>query len=62
MATSHYELRVRGRLGDPVLARFDTILHGPILVPIRDQVEFHGALERVRSLGLELLEVRRLPD
>lgn len=68
MATSHYEFRVRGRLSDPVLARFDmlepdaaridTILHGPL----RDQAELHGVLERVQSRGLELLEVRRLPD
>jgi hypothetical protein len=68
MAASNYEFRIRGRLSDPVLARFDmlepdapcmeTILHGPI----RDQAEFRGILERVQSLGLELLEVRRLPE
>jgi hypothetical protein len=68
MATSHHEFRVRGRVSDPVLARFDmlepdavridTMLHGPI----RDQAELHGVMERVQSLGLELLEVRRLPD
>ncbi len=68
MAASNYEFRIRGRLSDPVLARFDmlepdaarieTILHGPI----RDQAELHGILEQVQSLGLELLEVRRLPE
>jgi hypothetical protein len=68
MAASNYEFRIRGRLSDPVLARFDmlepdapcmeTILHGPV----RDQAEFRGILERVQSLGLELLEVRRLPE
>jgi len=67
MAVSNYEFRIRGRLSDPVLARFDslepdparveTILHGPI----HDQAEFCGILERVQALGLELLEVRRLP-
>ena len=67
MAASNYEFRIRGRLGDPALARFDilepgaarvdTILHGPI----HDQAEFCGILERVQALGLELLEVRRLP-
>ena len=67
MAASNYEFRIRGRLSDPILmrldmlepgaARLDTILHGPI----RDQSELRGILERVQALGLELLEVRRLP-
>ena len=68
MAASNYEFRIRGRLSDPVLTRLDmlepdagrldTILHGPI----RDQAELHGILEQVQSYGLELLEVRRLPE
>jgi len=68
MAASRYELRIRGRLSATVLARFDmleseverveTVLHGPV----RDQAELHGIIERVQSLGLELIEVRRLPD
>jgi hypothetical protein len=68
MAASNYEFRIGGRLSDPVLARFDmlepdaasvdTILHGPI----RDQAALDGLLEQVRTLGLELLEVRRLPE
>lgn len=61
-----YEIRVRGRLSDAVLERFDeldahvateeTVLQGPV----DDQAALHGILERVRALGLELLEVRRL--
>jgi len=68
MGASKYEFRIRGRLSEPVLERFDmlepdlerveTILHGPV----RDQAELHGIIERVQSLGLELIEVRRLPD
>jgi hypothetical protein len=68
MAASKYEFRIRGRLSQPVLDSFDslqsdierveTILHGPV----RDQAELHGIIERVQSLGLELVEVRRLPD
>ena len=68
MAASKYEFRIRGRLSEPMLERFDpleselerveTILHGPV----RDQAELHGIIERVQSLGLELIEVRRLPD
>lgn len=68
MAATKYEFRIRGRLSEPLLERFDslesdlerveTILHGPV----RDQAELHGIIERVQSLGLELIEVRRLPD
>jgi hypothetical protein len=68
MAATKYEFRIRGRLSDPMLERFDplesdierveTILHGPV----RDQAELHGIIERVQALGLELIEVRRLPD
>jgi hypothetical protein len=68
MAASKYEIRIRGRLSEPMLERFDpleseierveTVLHGPV----RDQAELHGIIERVQSLGLELIEVRRLPD
>ena len=36
----------------------ETVLHGDI----RDQAELHGILDRVQGLGLELVEVRRLPN
>jgi hypothetical protein len=62
-----YEIRVRGRVTPALLARFEglqaqvepveTVLHGPV----QDQAALHGMLELVRALGLELLEVRRLP-
>jgi hypothetical protein len=68
MAASKYEFRIRGRLSDSILARFEmlesdadrveTVLHGPV----RDQAELHGIIERVQALGLDLMEVRRLPD
>jgi hypothetical protein len=68
MAAPRYEFRIRGRLSGTLLARFhplesdiervETVLHGRI----RDQAELHGIIERVQSLGLELMEVRRLPD
>ena len=68
MAAPKYEFRIRGRLSDTILARFEmlqseserveTVLHGPV----RDQAELHGIIERVQALGLELIEVRRLPD
>ena len=66
MASGDYEIRVRGRVSDSVLASFDdldadfqpaeTVLVGTQL----DQAALHGVLERVRSLGLELVEVRQV--
>jgi hypothetical protein len=29
---------------------------------LRDQSELHGVLDQIQSLGLELIEVRRLED
>jgi hypothetical protein len=65
---ARYEIRIRGRVGQAVLDTFDrlqsdvepveTILHGPV----RDQAELHGLLRRLQGLGLELIEVRRLPE
>ena len=67
MAPANYEIRILGRVSAPVLSSFEglasevepveTILHGPV----RDQAELHGILERLQSLGLALVEVRRLP-
>jgi hypothetical protein len=63
-----YEIRIRGRLSDSLLAAFEgltpsvepaeTVLHGPV----RDQAALHSLLDRIQSLGLELIEIRRLPD
>jgi hypothetical protein len=36
----------------------ETVLHGPV----RDQAELHGLIDRIQALGLELVEVRRLPS
>jgi hypothetical protein len=62
-----YVIRIKGRLSDSLLAEFaglaatvqpgETVLHGPV----RDQAELYGLLDRFQSLGLELIEVRRLP-
>jgi hypothetical protein len=62
-----YEIRVRGRVSDATLSTFEgmdadfspaeTVLQGPVA----DQTGLHGLLDRIQSLGLELIEVRRLP-
>jgi hypothetical protein len=67
VAEASYEIRVRGRMSAALLDSFegmaselepvDTVLHGPV----RDQSELHGLLDRIQALGLELIEVRRLP-
>ena len=63
-----YEIRIKGRLSDSLLTAFEgltatvepveTVLHGPV----PDQSSLHGLLDRIQSLGLELVEIRRLPD
>jgi hypothetical protein len=63
-----YEIRIKGRLSDSLIAAFEglnatvepveTILHGPVA----DQAALYGLLDRIQALGLELVEVRRLPD
>ena len=66
MAAAGYEIRIRGRLSEAMQTAFEefevstepveTILHGQVL----DQAALHGLLDRIASLGLELVEVRRL--
>lgn len=61
-----YEIRIRGRLGETVLGAFptlsadwrapDTVLRGPL----SDQAALQGVLAQIESLGLELVEVRRV--
>jgi len=62
-----YEVRVRSHLGETMLGAFpalqattsgkDTVLRGALA----DQAALHGVLTQIEALGLELLELRRLP-
>ncbi len=62
-----YQIIVRGRLGQTMRVAFpalhirthdgDTTLTGPFA----DQAALYGVLAEIEALGLELLEVRRLP-
>jgi hypothetical protein len=62
-----YEIYVRGRLGEVIRSAFpalraqargqDTVLTGAL----PDQAALYGVLAAIESLGLELLEVRRMP-
>jgi hypothetical protein len=62
-----YRIRVRGRLGETMQIAFpgldaqttgaDTELTGPL----PDRAALYGVLAEIEALGLELLEVHRLP-
>jgi hypothetical protein len=62
-----YEIRLRGHLGATMRRAFpalraqtegqDTLLRGAVA----DQAALHGVLAQIEALGLELLEIRRLP-
>ena len=64
MEKTHYEITVRGWLGEATLEAFDglnarstpavTVLCGAIA----DQSALHGVLDRIESLGLDLVAVR----
>jgi hypothetical protein len=63
-----YEIRIKGRVGDPVLASFadlnasvrpaETVLRGVL----KDQAALHGLLDRIQALGLELVEIRQVEE
>ena len=62
-----YRIRVRGSLGETICTAFpalqakasgaDTVLTGPLA----DRAALYGVLAEIEALGLELLEVCRLP-
>jgi len=66
--TKRYEIRIAGPIGDElapyvenmtsVVHPTETVLHGDIA----DQAALHGLLERLHSLGLELIELRSISD
>jgi hypothetical protein len=62
-----YEIHVRGEIPSEALAEFEgmtTVLEPAETVfsgVVADQAALQGILARVQALGLELVEVRRLP-
>jgi hypothetical protein len=68
VASAGYEIRIKGRLSDSLSGAFEdftasvkpaeTVMRGQV----RDQSELHGLLDRIQSLGLELIEVRKIDD
>jgi hypothetical protein len=65
--TYRYCIRVHGRLGETICSAFpalqarasggDTVLTGPL----PDRAALFGVLAQIEALGLELVELRRLP-
>jgi hypothetical protein len=61
-----YEFHIKGRLSDSLCRAFEdsnsaikpaeTVMRGEV----RDQSELHGLLERIESLGFELIKLRKL--
>jgi hypothetical protein len=61
-----YEIHIKGTVSPELLSAFEgmdatvqraeTVLRGSAL----DQAALHGLLDRIQTLGLELIEVRRL--
>jgi hypothetical protein len=63
-----YEVRIRGRLGPGFREAFEAfeMIDVPAETVVRcaglDQAGLHGMLDRLRSYGLELVEVRRIGE
>jgi hypothetical protein len=66
--SSYYEIRVSGTLPPEALLDFDrltasvepveTVVHGPL----RDQAALNGLLARLETLGVKVMEIRRLHE
>ena len=67
-ATARYEFRLAEPLSPTARAAFPelsqgTALGGDILYgPVKGQEQLHSLLARFRTMGLDVVEFRRLPD
>ncbi|MFF9060936.1 hypothetical protein ACIRPQ_28450 [Streptomyces sp. NPDC101213] len=63
-----YEIRVEGHMSETLTSAFpelehvvisgQTVLYGPLV----DEAHLYGLLARFQSLGLHVVELRRLPE
>ena len=65
-APALYVIRIRGHLGATFLSAFPALAsrrHGAhtVLTGLLDRSALYGVLAEIEALGLDLLEVRRLP-
>jgi hypothetical protein len=67
VGAANYEIRIKGRVSDSLLSAFEglavttepveTVVYGPLA----NQEAVHRLLIKLESLGLEVVEFRRLP-
>ena len=67
MAKSMYEVRVAGTLPEEDLEDMGAVASAPdqvstVLYGISDQSALYGLLARLRALGIEVIEVRRVSE
>ena len=67
MVQAMYEIRVAGAVPEQDLKDMGAVTVGPeqvntVLYGVSDQAALYGLLERLRALGLEVVEVRRVHD
>jgi hypothetical protein len=65
--TVSYEIHVGGRLGEMIRYAFPALRarargQNTVLSGVFDQAALYGVLAQLEALGLELIEVRRLPS
>ena len=63
-----YEIHVRGPIGPTIMQAFPTLTasrsgQDTLLVgPLPDQCALYGVIHQLEALGVQLLEIRRLPS
>lgn len=67
MAQTMYEIRVAGTVPEKDLRDMGAVTVAPaqvntVLYGVSDQAALYGLLDRLRALGLEVVEVRRVPE
>lgn len=67
MVQTTYEIRVAGVVPKEDLEDMGAVTLSPdqvstVLYGVADQAALYGLLDRLRALGLEVVEVRRIPD
>ena len=66
--TTDYEFRIKDRLSHELTATFAPlqteaeVVQTVLVGPITDRAQLHGVIARIEMLGLELIEIRRLPS
>ena len=59
---TRYEMRVRGRVSDLLLAELgvgeETTVTTSMIVEVSDEAALHGLLRRVEALGIELVSIQ----